>query len=125
MARIPVSPNPPDPGERRRESLVNASKVAVPVTVAIGAFWVISQFIWGAGSKFSGSEKDIGYLTSKVDALQISLAADMAENKAMLKEDHDALIEQRVKLATLKEYFDAELASKNVTVTVADPKDKK
>jgi hypothetical protein len=133
MARTtPIRPALADPGDRRhsnfaprQETLINASKIAVPVTVALGVFWIVSQFIWGAGSRVSGSEKDIAYLTSKCDALQLALAAGLAENKLLMKEDHDVLIEQRVKLASLKEYVDAELSSKPVMVTLDDKEKKK
>jgi hypothetical protein len=105
----------------RSDSILGATKLAVPITVAVGAIWAVSQLVFGAGSKVSGSEKDIAYLTSKCDALAIQIA----ETKAAMKEDHDALIEERVKLSSLKEYVDNELASKNVTVTVADADKKK
>lgn len=104
----------------KQGNLVHVSKIAVPVTVVLGVIWILSQVVFGAGGKVSGSEKDIAYLTSKCDAL----AASLAETKTAMKEDHDLLIEQRVKLGGLKEYVDNEMAGKNMTISIADDKKK-
>lgn len=87
------------------------SKIVVPITLALAAGWAVASIVYGAGTKVGSSEKDIAYLAAKCDTLAATIEAGNKEQKAAIRDDHEALIELRVKFSTLKEYVDTVEAS--------------
>jgi hypothetical protein len=97
---------------------VNVSRLAMPLTVGVSIIIAVASLLYSTGSKVSGNDKDVAYLQSKVDALQVQLKDAVV---ARLESDHDAVIRLDQRVVSLE----AAEAGKNITVTVADPKDKK
>lgn len=119
------NPTRPPPASAPTSPSISITKIGIPVTVALGVGWAIATLVFGAGGKVSASEKDIAYLAARCDTLSHEMAVGLTENKTMLKDDHDAVIELKVKLTSLKEYIDSVEASKNITISMDDKKDKK
>lgn len=98
------------------------TRIVVPVTLALAAGWAVASIVYGAGTKVGSNEKDIAYLASKCDTLAAAIDAANKEQKAAIKDDHEALIELRVKFSTLKEYVDSMEAGKDITIKMDEQK---
>lgn len=98
----------------------DATRLVMPVTLALGAGWAIAALVYGAGSKVGSSEKDIAYLTSRIDTMERTVK----DEAGMISKQSEDNIELRTKLTSLREYIDSVEASKNISISM-EPPDKK
>lgn len=66
------------------------------MAAAVG--WVIASFVFGAGSKVGVEERDIAYLTSRVD----SIATSYKELSTDLRSERETVIRLEQRISTLE-----------------------
>ena len=104
----------------RKQPEVNQNHIAIPITVGVaGLVLTVAAFLYNSGSRSGSSEKDLAYLTSRVDALVLGLKD--ANERIAKTSDHDAVIRLDQRVASLE----AAEAGKEIHISMGDEGKKK
>jgi hypothetical protein len=101
------------------------NQLSISIVLALTAGWGISTLVFSAGGKVTSTDKDITYLTGRVDAIEKDVRANKDKFDTESKSTDEEMTKLSTQLDSLKTYVDSVEASKNITISMPEELKKK